>query len=161
MKEATITKEPDRPPRVPLIPASILARMTIWLWGFYSIWQGAGILIDGQERFNDPVYAALNRTPEPTLTWGISLVVAGACILTGSIMQTVKGNEQRRLAGFILKGFGCVCLAVWCVTFAIGGLLARDIPSSPGTVARTYISIAVAVLLVLFIDERKAHPSGR
>lgn len=149
-------KGAERPARIQLIPSTILARMTIWVWGAYSIWQGWGIIADGQARFSDPIYAALNRTPEPTHTWGTVLIVSGALMLLGSVLQSMVGGVRRKLVGFILKAAGCFGLAVWCVTFAIGSWLARDIPTSSGTAARTYATIAVSVLILVFIDERKA-----
>jgi len=144
-----------RTERIPLIPSTILARMTIWLWGFYAIWQGCGVISDGQARFSDPIYAALNRTPEPTRTWGTVLIVSGVLMILGSVLQSLRG-EPRKQVGWFLKGIGCFGVAVWCVTFAIGGWLARDIPTSSGTAARTYAAIAVGVLILVFIDERKA-----
>jgi len=150
----------QRPARVPLIPSTILARMTIWLWGGYAIWQGIGIIADGEERFSDPIYAALNRTPEPTLTWGTMLTLSGVLMIVGSVMQSLDG-DQRKQIGWLFKGLGCFGVALWCVTFAIGSWLARDIPTSSGTAGRTYTAIAVGVLILVFIDERKGARHGR
>lgn len=141
-----------------LIPATILARLTIWMWGAYAIWQGQGIIWDGPERFSGPSFAVLREAPYPTLVWGWSLTVSGALMLLGSILQSLRKDMR---AGFILKGVGCVGVAVWSVVLAVGALQARALPGTPGTGGRTYIAVAIAVLILVLVDERKrAHRDG-
>ena len=108
--------------------------------------------------------ALLREAPNPTLLWGWSLTVSGLLMIAGSILQTLPSRQGRRkLLGFLLKGAGCLGVALWSVVFAIGALSARqDSAIAAGTGGRTYIAIAVAVLILLFIDERKApaHDGG-
>jgi hypothetical protein len=140
---------------VTLIPASILARLTIWVWGSYAVWQGLGIWIEGPARFGGPSFATLREAPNPTMTWGLSLTVSGLLMIGGSVLQSTR-SYRAQTVGLILKNVGCLGVAFWSVVFAIGALNARqENPTVPGTGGRTYIAIAVTVLILAFVDERK------
>jgi hypothetical protein len=144
--------------KLPLIPSTILARLTIWVWGAYAIWQGLGIVIDGPVRFASPAFTLLRAVPYPTLVWGWSLTVSGVLLLAGSLMQPSR-RPRMQFVGLFLKGAGCIGIGIWSVIIAIGAFNARqDSSTYPGTVGRTYIAVAVSVLILMFIDERKQGP---
>jgi uncharacterized membrane protein YgdD (TMEM256/DUF423 family) len=130
---------------VPTIWATPLARMTIWAFGGYALWQGAGIIAGGPERWAGPSFAVLRRIPEATLVWGSLLVACGALILLGSLLRR-----------WWIKAIGLAGLAVWSGTFAAGALqAARDSHMVANTGGKTYCLIALVAILLIFIDERR------
>jgi hypothetical protein len=145
-----------------LIPASFLGRIAIWAWGLYGIWQGAWTALGGDQRWGGPTYAVLRQLPHPTLTWGVALIICGVLTLIGSGLQMMRKGKRRAFVGLLLKGAGLVGIAVWCICLAWGGLTAaRTYPTAPATAGPTYTAIAVAVIILIFVDERTSqnrHP---
>lgn len=67
-----------------LVPASILARMTIWAVGGYGIVQGFAILTADPQRFGSAGYATIREFPAAMGSWGVAFLVLGVATLVGS-----------------------------------------------------------------------------
>lgn len=127
------------------VRASIAARITIWVWAAYAIWQGIWIIDGGIERWGSPSFDVLRSVPDPTLFWGLILVVLGVTIFAASVLRL-----------FWVKAVGCIGLAVWSICFASGAIAAtKHNPQASSTGGPTYIAVAAAVLVLVFIDERR------
>lgn len=148
--------------KLPLIRATFLARVSIWLAGGYAIWQGAGIITGGPERFAGPSFAVLRGNMEdPTLVWGSVLIAAGAVVLASSLAQQAS-NADVRLSGLVTKAIGLIGIAVWSLCFAKGAFdAAAAIPTLANTGGKTYVYIALAVLVLVLVDERRLRHDGR
>lgn len=142
--------------KLPLIPATFPARVSIWLAGSYAIWQGSGIIAGGPQRFGGPSFTVLRQAPHPTLFWGWFLVTAGMLVLAGSLTQLSAVTTVVQRAGLASKTVGLVATAVWSFCFAKGALdAARSIETVPTTGGRTYVYIGLMVLVLVLIDERR------
>lgn len=133
------------------VRASIAARLTIWIWAGYAIWQGMWIVAGGIERWQSPSFAVLRQVPNhPSLFWGILLVTFGTALGVASLLRL-----------FWVKAFACIGIAIWSICFASGALVAaHHNPNMASTGGPTYIAIAVSVLVLVFVDERRPLPKS-
>src|SRR5690349_9463491 len=67
-----------------LVPASVLARFSIWVTGAYGIAQGVAILRSDPQRFTSVGYSTLREFPGAMGSWGAAFLILGVTILVGS-----------------------------------------------------------------------------
>jgi hypothetical protein len=130
---------------IPRVPATILARLTIWTAGGFGLLQGVGIALGGYQRWSGPTYAMLRQIPGGPYTWGFGIAAAGAFILAGSALMRWK-----------VKATGLVFMSFWSLVFALSSVQAIiHTPSAGTTAAPTYLYLCVSTLILVFVDESR------
>src|SRR5690349_15254209 len=130
---------PDR------VPASVLARITIWASGAYGIVQGLAILRADPARFAGPGYASTREFPWAMTSWGVSAIAFGVLTLLGSITQR-----------YWLKTLGVFGLSLWLGLFAYGAWVAvLQSPLAGPTGPSIYFLGAFLCAVLMFHDESR------
>jgi hypothetical protein len=131
--------------RFRVIAATFAARASIWLYSVYSIGQGAGIVLGGDERWHGPTFRYIAQISHPTLIWGLFLASAGLVALVGSLIR----NFTAKLLGLSLVVF-------WHLAFSTGAFAAAaSDPSASTTGGPVYLVVALAVVVLTSISEKK------
>jgi hypothetical protein len=110
--------------RVGHAPAKVIAvRTVVWLLVAVAVWDGAGLLVAGEDVASTRTYAALSLVPGGMRTWG-ALLLAGACALAWGIGR--GGAALNRVLSV-----GVAYYVVW--TFVIPGtwVMLGEIPAWP------------------------------
>lgn len=125
------------------VRATVLSRASIWIAGFYGIWQGIQILTSTPDRFSSPSYSTVRDAPAAMGSWGVAALLFGLLILAGSLTRR-----------FWVKGTGLLCLSVWCAAFGSGALNAFiTYPNAGPTGPPVYYAYAAAVAVLMLVDE--------
>lgn len=69
---------PDR------VPASILARVSIWAVGAFGIAQGVAVLRADPQRFASAGYATIREYPGAMTSWALTFLILGIAAIIGS-----------------------------------------------------------------------------
>lgn len=127
------------------IPATLLSRTTIWIYGIFGLWQGVRILTADDVRWVSPGYTVVMSVPGAPDVWGWWVLLAGLLTLVGS---------GRRW--FWVKNAGVLALSLWCGAFGFAVELAVSaMPTAGVTGTPIYIVVAFATAVLLFVDERR------
>lgn len=131
------------PRRIKTFGASPAARLTIWAFALYAVWQGAGIIDGGPQRWGSASFAVLRQAPHPTVTWGSLLILFGLVVFAASLMHR-----------WWLKLAGLVGIAAWSLLFSAGAFRAAALSETvANTGGKTYALIAAVALILISIDE--------
>lgn len=126
-------------------PASVPARMTIWLYALYAVGQGIGICLGGIVRWSGPGYTIVRQLPGSPYSWGVALSLFGILLGVAS---------ARKLWG--LKAVALVLIVVWSVAFASGAFVAAaTVPGAGTTGGPVYLLTAAAAAVLIMLDERR------
>jgi drug/metabolite transporter (DMT)-like permease len=129
---------------IPHVPATILARFTIWCAGSYGVIQGVGIMATDAQRWSGPAYTTLRALADPSM-WGIAILIFGVAILIGSAMRI-----------FWLKGIALFGVSIWSTLFSFGVINAMThIPTVGTTAGPAYLYIACATAVLICVDEKR------
>lgn len=120
-----------------------LSRASIWVTGVYAIVQGLIILLADPGRWGGPSFTILRQVPGAPYSWGLSALIFGLFILTGSLLQI-----------WVVKAAGLLCLSSWALLFAAGSTAAVfAVPNAATTGGPTYVLIAVWTAILVWVDE--------
>jgi hypothetical protein len=127
-----------------LVAATILSRMSIWIYGLYAVGQGVGIIAGGPGRWSSPAYAVVKQIPGGPNTWGIILILAGVITIIGSVTRE-----------WLIKTVGLVTIILWSLCFSFGAFAAWFQSSTAGTTGGpVYLKDALMAIVLLLVDER-------
>lgn len=130
-------------PQLVRVPATILSRVAIWLFGLYGIGQGVGICVGGIGRWSSPGYSIIAKLPGSPYSWGAPLILFGLVVLAGSF----------RLV-FWVKLVGLCGMIAWALAFSSLAFTATFANSLAGTTGGpSYLLIALLALPLCFYDE--------
>lgn len=146
--------------RITTVQSTILARLSIWVWAGYAIFQGAGICFGGPERWTSAAYAQARQLPGSPYSWGIILTAFGLLAMVGSLMATFRPKREEGLGlCWWLKaaGLGGICAWSLCFSFSAFSVTIAN-PLVGTTIGPVYLGVAFASAVLIFVNERSpAH----
>lgn len=126
-----------------LVRATILARISIWVFGGYAIVQGAGILSGGGHRWDGPAYVVLKLAPGGHAFWAFLIIAFGVVTLVGSLTRV-----------WWLKAVGLGGVVAWSFCFAFGTFAAMfGSPIAGTTGGPVYLKDALMAAVLILVDE--------
>lgn len=132
------------------VPATPLARATIWAAGGVDVWLGLALIYSGPERMSGPSYEAIREMPGAPQSLGLAILLFGLAILLGS-----------GLPHWGLKAIGLLGSSSWMLAFGSGTLYAGAVVPTAGVVGGPvllYVFLSHAILI--WVREGNAHPAA-
>jgi hypothetical protein len=128
-------------------PGTVAARATIWAFVIYSLWQGAGIVVGGAERWSSPSFTYLREAPGAPASWGWALIVMGLLLGWASLARA-----------WWIKCVALCGISTWSVGFASGAQYATTtVETAATTGGPVYLLVAIVAAILILPDEaRKA-----
>lgn len=125
--------------------------MTIWVYGLLGVTQGVLIWVGGPIRWVGDFYTVPRMVPESPYSWAVAVGGSGILVMVGSITRTMW-----------VRNVGLIVFAVWCAAFALTGATSAQLVPTVGTTSPpTYMAVSIAVLILLFLDERRPSHDHR
>jgi hypothetical protein len=129
-------------------PATVSARFAIWVFVFYALWQGSGIVLGGLKRWSSPGYTLLREVPGAPASWGWALIIFGLLLGSASL-----------LAMWRLKCVALASISIWSLGFSVGAQFATNTVPTAGTTGGP-VYLLVCILAATLIPYDEARKSG-
>lgn len=128
-------------------PGTVAARVCIWCFVIYSLWQGVGIIVGGAGRWSGPAYTYLLKVPYAPESWGWAIIFLGMLLGAASLTES-----------WWLKAAALVGMVTWSLGFSVGAQLATVEVATAGTTGGpVYLLVAcIAATLIAPDEARKA-----